>query len=331
MKFRFLITLFTIATLISCKRDNNKTTTTDNKSQEIQTITIGMVTFPGYAPLYLAKEKGFFKDVNVKIARIEAIGDIRAAMNSGNIDIYAATHDIFQATERITPPGVGFLAIDESKGGDGVVVSEDIKSLADLKGKTLGAEPGLPPYFILQYMLNQAGLTLQDVDFKDIATQDAGNAFVAKRLDAAGVYEPVLSISAEKRKGAKVLVSSSDTPGLIVDFLFASNDLAENHPEVLSSIAKGWFQAVDYWKNNEDESMAIMAKAFGVDKAEMMDIKSGIDWLTLDQNKKLFSKSSENNAYKTFELVGDILEKNNSANVRVSSQDKLTSKIIESL
>ena len=114
------------------------------------TVSIGMVTFPGYAPLYLAKEKNLFPDINVNLVRIESIGDLRAAMNSGQIDMYAATYDIFQAADK-DAPGVGFMSVDESHGADGIVASSGINSLRDLKGKTVGSEPGFPAYFILQY------------------------------------------------------------------------------------------------------------------------------------------------------------------------------------
>ena len=49
-----------------------------NKNTEKQKVTIGMVTFPGYAPLYLAKEKNLFPNVDVTLVRIESIGDLRA-------------------------------------------------------------------------------------------------------------------------------------------------------------------------------------------------------------------------------------------------------------
>ncbi len=301
-----------------------------SKGESRKAVTIGIVTFPGYAPLYLAKEKSLFKDIEVDIVRIETIGDLRAAMNSGKIDMYGATYDIFQAVEEHVPPGIGFLAIDESHGGDGVVVSGDIHELKDLKGKKVGAEPGFPPYFILQYLLNKEGLSLTDVDFKDLPSSDAGNAFVSKQIDIAGTYEPYLSISASNRDGAKVLVSSADTPGLIIDLLFASEKLVEHDQETLRKISDGWFDAVEYWKNNPDESMQIMAKSFGIEKTEMEEIKSGISWLTLEDNQKLFDKRQQHNAYDTFDLVGDILERNHSAGVRVSSENKLTDSIIKS-
>jgi len=323
-----IIALVMVMLLVVIFTQSNKNNSGNQQTKK--SVTIGMVTFPGYAPLYLANEKNLFQDVKVNLVRIESIGDLRAAMNSGQIDMYAATYDIFQAVEGNEPPGVGFLAIDESHGGDGVVVSSDIAELKDLKGKTVAAEPGFPPYFILQYLLNKEGLNLTDVNFKDLPSADAGNAFVAKQVDVAATYEPYLSISADKRAGAKILVSSADTPGLIVDLLFASDNLVKNDQEVLKKISDGWFSAVDYWQNNPDESMQIMADAFGVDKAEMEDIKSGMSWLTLEDNQKLFDKKQANNAYTTFDLVGDILESNDSAGVRVKSSDKLSDKTIKS-
>ena len=323
-----IVALLVVIVLVVVFMQGDRNNTGNKQSK--QSVTIGMVTFPGYAPLYLAKEKKLFEGVDVNLVRIESIGDLRAAMNSGKIDMYAATYDIFEAVENNTPPGIGFLAIDESHGGDGVAVSKDIKDLKDLKGKSVAAEPGFPPYFILQYLLNKEGMSLADINFKDLPSADAGNAFVSGQVDVAATYEPYLSISANKRDGASVLVSSADTPGLIVDFLFASEDLVKNDKEVLKRIADGWFAAVNYWKQNPDESVKIMAKSFGVDNAEMEDIKSGISWLTLEDNQKLFDKKQPNNAYETFDLVGDILESNNSAGVRVKSSDKLSDKIIKS-
>ncbi len=297
--------------------------------KEVQTVRIGMVTFPGYAPFYLANDKGFFEDVNVELLRIEAIGDIRAAMNSGKIDMYIATHDIFQAIENQEPPGIGFLAVDESFGADGIAVTDNIKNIADLKGLIVGAEPGLPPYFILQYLLNKENMTLEDIDFRDISSQDAGNAFVANRLDAVGTYEPYLSKSVELRPNSKVLVSSADLNGLIVDIVFASKKLINENPEILEKVADGWFRAVDYYEGNKDESMKIMGKAFGVSKEEMIDIKSGLSWLNKSENIQLFDKSQDNNLFSTFDLIGEILVKNNANVYRVYSQDKLTTKLID--
>ena len=319
-----LLTFLVIA--VSCKEKNS----TEERSPK-EKVTIAMVTFPGYAPLYLAKEKDLFEGIDVELVRIEDIGQMRSAMQSGRIDIYAATYDIFQATKGVKPSGIGFLAMDESHGGDGIVVTGDINKIEDFKGEKVAAEPGFPPYFILQYLLDNKGLTINDVNFNDLASQDAGNAFVAKQFDIVGTYEPYLSISAVKRDGAKILYSSKDTPGLIVDWLFANPTLVLDKPEVLQAISKGWFEALKLIDSNPDEAYTIMGDAYGMPAEEMKGFKTGITWLNFGDNLEMHNELNPNNARSTFKRVGDILEKNNETDVRLKPENHLTSEILEEL
>lgn len=324
-----VLIVFTMGICLSgCKTDTKSIPTSKFTKDK---ATIAMVTFPGYAPLYVAKEKGFFNNVDIELRQIEDIGQMRAAMQSKQIDIYAATYDIFQAIKGSTPPGVGFLAMDESHGGDGIAVVGDINSVEEFRNKKVAAEPGFPPYFILQYFLNEANMTLQDIDFKDLASQDAGNAFVAKNFDVVGTYEPYLSISTNKRENAKILYSSKDVPGLIVDWLFADRDLIDKKPEVLKSICLGWFKALEFINTNPEEAYRIMGDAYGIPKDEMMDFKTGITWLDKSANKQMFKKESQTYAPTVFEKVGDILEKNNETDVRIRAINHLTDKIIKGL
>lgn len=293
-------------------------------------LRVGMVTFPGYAPLYLAREKKLFNGVDVDLVRIESISDLRAAMKAGRIDMYLATYDIFQSAANEVPPGVAFLAVDESHGADGIAVDAGITSVKDLKGKPVAAEPGFPPYFVLQYALHEAGMTLKDVKFKDMASQDAGTAFAASKFPAVGTYEPYLSKAVQARKGSRVLLSSKDTPSLIVDFVFANEDLVANNKEDLKKFAQGWFDALAYIEKNKDESMSIMGKEFGVSKEEMMEFQSGVTWLDLARNKQLFDKSAKGNAFETYDLVGKVLDANGARQVKTSSGDKLNAAVITS-
>ena len=292
-------------------------------------VTIAMVTFPGYAPLYVAKEKGFFEGVDVELTRIESIGDIRAAMRSGDVNMYAATYDIYQSVKDVAPSGIGFLVVDESHGADGVATMANINSIKDLRGEKVGAEPGFPPYLVLQYLLAKEGMTLKDLDFQDMPTTDAGNAFAAGKLVAAGIWEPTLSASVKARPGSKVFASSADIPGLVQDLIFADEKLAKEHPQALEKVAAGYFKALDYINSNHDDAYQIMAKAFNVSVEEMEDFKSGVSWIDKAENIKLFDKTSETNAYKTYDLVCSILKNNGDTNICLKADDKLTDKIIK--
>lgn len=300
-------------------------------SSKLPKVTIAMVTFPGYAPLYVAKEKGFFEGVDVELVRIESMGDIRAAMRSGDINIYAGTYDMYESTKDVPPIGIGFLAVDESHGADGLAVAGNITSVKDLRGKKVAAEPGFPPYLVLQYLLDKEGMTLKDLDFQDMPTTDAGNAFAAGKLAAAGIYEPALSASVKARAGAKVFASSANIPGLVQDLLFADEKLAQNHPEILEKVAAGYFKALDYINTNHVDAYQIMAKAFDVSVQDMEDFKSGVNWIDKAENKKLFDKTNDVNAFKTYDLVCSILKENGDTNICLKSDDKLTDAIIKKI
>lgn len=300
-----------------------------NKTTQKQKVTIGMVTFPGYAPLYLAKDKGFFGDLDVELVRIESVGDLRAALSSGKIDMYAATYDIFQSNQGADVPGIGFMLIDESHGADGIVAAAGINSISDLKGKKLAGEPGLPPFFLLQFLLNKEHLSMSDISLKDIATQDAGAAFTSGSVDAAAIYEPFLSNAVKARKGSKVIVSSAQEPNILADLLFASEALTKNNPDALKTVADGWFKALDYTKSYPDDAYTIMGKAFNVSKQEMIDFKSVMTWYSKEDNISMFNRSNSTNVYQIFQLVGNVLEANGSAKLRFKPEDKITNAIID--
>lgn len=270
---------------------------------------LGMVTFAGYAPLYLAKEKGFFGDLDVRLHRIEEVASIRAGVTNGRLEGYLATTDIALDTNS-RPPGVAVWALDESAGGDGVVVTAGVKTLSALRGKTVAAEPGLPPHFILLYLLHQNGLSLADVRFQDMTTQDAATAFASGSVQAAGLYEPYLTTSMKQRAGSRVVVSSAQTPGLIVDLVFLREDVLRREKDV-EALIQGWRKALAFIRQSPDEANRIMSAAFALPVAEFRDIASAVRWLDLPENRQLFGTAARPGPlYGNFVKIREVLQRN---------------------
>jgi NitT/TauT family transport system substrate-binding protein len=126
-----------------------------------------------------------------------------------------------------------------------------------------------------------------DVKYTNMTVNDAGPAFISGNLDAAVLWEPFLSKALSEGKG-KLLFSSKDTPGLIPDLLVFKESVTKNRPEDVKKILLAWFDALDYWKKNPDESLAIMAKAAETPVAEY---KLGVD------SVKIFSKEDNQKAF----------------------------------
>ena len=155
-----------------------------------ENIKIAVSIWLGYAPLYLAKEKGFFqkRGLDVDVVVINSPVDRRAAFAADRIQGFATTVDtlVITAAAETPIPVKQVLVLDASHGADGLVAKKDIKTIQDLKGKTVaGQMGGGASYFWLNYVLTQNGMKLSDLKMVDMRAPDAGAAFVAEKVDAA--------------------------------------------------------------------------------------------------------------------------------------------------
>jgi NitT/TauT family transport system substrate-binding protein len=255
-------------------------------------IKLGMSTWLGYAPLYLAKEKGFFKKrgVDVEIVVIESPADRRAAFAADKLQGMATTVDTHVMTAAAENPISlkQVLALDDSHGGDGIVAKKEIKTIKDLKGKTVAAQLGAgASYFWLNYVLLQHGMKITDLKMIDMKAGDAGSAFVAGKVDAAVTWEPWLSRAKETSFG-HVLLSSDKTPGIIVDSLAFKPDFIKKRRADVKKIVAGWFEAVRFAAAHPKEADAIMAKFAGEKPEEFTKEKMGVRFYGEKENKHYF-------------------------------------------
>jgi len=249
-------------------------------------------TWVGYGPFYIAQEKGFFKQegVEIELSVMENTPLKMGALMAGRVDIVASTADEFPTYMRNGKPLRYILAVDNSNGGDGVVSHKDIATVADLKGRTVAFEEGSVSQFFINALLRESGLTQKDINMVNMTATDAGVAFTANRVDAAVTWEPHLSQGANTDHG-KVLVSSSQTPGLIVDVVAVLDKTAVEKRKELEGFVRAWQRALDFLKSNPDEGYKIMAKGVGgwlEDPEEFKGAVTGIEYLGIKRNKEMF-------------------------------------------
>ena len=109
--------------------------------------------WPGFAPVHLADQLGYFKEEGLTVN--EAFDDDRSnvlpALERGDIQCDMRTVGEHQGRPR-TPQTQGTIigTIDISLGGDGVVADGTIKNAGDLKGKIFAVEPNVPARLLAQ-------------------------------------------------------------------------------------------------------------------------------------------------------------------------------------
>lgn len=281
--------------LSGCSQSGGTSSSTASEGKYTGTITLGMSSWIGYAPLYVAQEKGFFKKegANVEIKTIQSAGDRKSALASDKIQGMASTVDTHVMTKAAGVDITQVLALDTSSGGDGVIAKKDIATFKDLKGKTVALDTtGGASYFWFCYLLKKNGMTLSDVKVQNMGAGDAGAAFVAGKVDAAVTWQPWLT-KAQNTSFGKVLVSSSETPGIIVDSLGMRGDFVKKYPKSVQAIVNGWYDALAYAKTDADDANTIMGKAMGETKDEFVAQLSDVTFYDKEGNVSYFGTSSK--------------------------------------
>lgn len=227
-------------------------------------LSIGHTTWVGYGTLYLARDLGYFKDagLDLELTTIEEASMYMAAQASGKLSGSASTIDEILKYRSKDFCFKTVAALDESHGGDGIVVTKDITSIKGLKGKQVAVNEGSVSQFWLSYLLKKEGLSMADVEVQNMTADDAASAFIAGRIPAAVTWEPNLTMVKQKGTGT-VLVDSSATPGVIVDVVALSCDVIEKQPADVKALVAGLYKAVQYTKEHPSEAYAIMAKGVG--------------------------------------------------------------------
>lgn len=250
-----------------------------------EALTVAASTWVGYGLLHLAAEKGFFNDAGVEVdfQTFEDKSATAAALAGHRLDGWATTADtfIFYNAEKLGIKQV--LAVDLSKGGEGIVADNSIKSVADLSGKTIAAEEGTSTYFFLLNVLKNAGVDISKVNLQNMAAGDAGGAFITGRVAAAATWDPWFS-KAQQRQGSHVLTDTGSQPGLVLDTVAFSESVLKERPKDVTAFIKGYFKAYDYWKANSEESNKIMAASLGMKPEEFIKALAGIEFISQSAN-----------------------------------------------
>ena len=297
------------------------------------TIHISSSTWTGYAVLYVANAKGTWKnhglDVNFKV--VEDPNDRFIAMAAGRLEGMATTVDTFARQQSAGVPAVEIFPIDASVGGDGILASKSIKTVADLKGKSIAVNQGSVSEFFLAQVLQANGLSLKDVKELNMKSGEAGAAFVAGRVDVAVTWEPWLS-KAKARADSQVLVSSKQYPDLIVDSFGFRKEFIQKYPDTVKEFMRAYYDAFDWMQKNPAEANKIIGDAVGETADDVKADLSTIAMYDLKMGKQIMgTSSSHGKIYDTAKSAADFWKSIGKVDTVMNLNDAIDPSFINSL
>ncbi len=246
--------------------------------------------WPGYEPLYLARDLGYLKESSVRITELPSSNLNMEAFSNGSTDVSTLTLD-----ETLTLLAKGeklriLLVMDISNGADGVVAKPGIKSLADLKGKRLGMENIPLGAYILSRVLDMSGLKASDINVIPMPEDKHEKAYLQGKIDAAITMEPYKSKIT--KAGARVLLDSSQIPNEIFDIIVVREDVYKTRRDDLCNLARQWFRTLDYVQANQKDSYSRMGKRLGISEEDFRTAVAGIKVPSRQENQLLLGGSA---------------------------------------
>jgi NitT/TauT family transport system substrate-binding protein len=259
------------------------------QAQEVK-IALGMSGWTGFAPLTLADKAGIFKKhgLNVEIKMIPQ-KDRHLALASEAIQCAATTVETHVAWNANGVPIVQIFQLDKSYGADGLAVRNDIKSVADLRGRTISVDaPGTAPYFGLAWILSKNGMTLKDVKTTTLSPQAGAQAFVTGQNEAVMTYEPYLSTVRDNPASGKVLVTTLEYP-MVMDTVGCAPKWLKANPKAAKALADAYFDALEMIKNEPAKSNEIMGAAVKQTGEQFAKSSAYLRWQDRAANQKFFA------------------------------------------
>lgn len=247
--------------------------------------------------ILVAKEKGLFEKygVNVEPVYYENFPQVFTDLPEKKIDGgLLAIGDALVAAQTVDLKVVG--AYDDG-GNNTVVALPDITSVADLKGKSIGAPLGTSYELFVVHMLESAGLTEADVQLINTDPSEVAGNLANNSIVAGYVWSPDMA------PGSHVIFQKSDAPGLFPDVIVFRAEVVNERPEDIRAFLKAWFEAVEYRQTHTEETRQIVSKYTGIPLDQILGADTSVKIFTLQDNENLFQAESSGGTFSVLQAA----------------------------
>jgi NitT/TauT family transport system substrate-binding protein len=223
-------------------------------------VTVGILGTTSDVVFYLAEEKGYFEHMRIEpvFERFDSGGRMIASLATNQIDVGGGSPSVGLYNAMARGVDVKMVA-DRASSAPGrnswqlflrkeLADSGAIREYADLRGRRIAvAAKGTSADVMLGRALEQAGLTLADVDQVEMPYPDMAAAMATGVLDAAIAPEPFVSIAVQRGGAVKWKGSQELVPNQVASTLMYTKQFVDQHDDVAHDFMLVYMQGVrDY-------------------------------------------------------------------------------------
>ena len=254
-------------------------------------LTVPVSRWPGYEFLPLARERQIDRRHGLELVLRPFANpqDIVHAYLRGELQIAQLTTveavDLCNRVPKRCP--VVVLVLDESRGGDQVLVKRSLPSIASLRGQPVAITPSTLGPFVLSRALRQQGLGLRDVQLRPMPLEAMPQALASGEVVAAALFPP-FSDEASRRAPVRPLFTSREIPGQIFDVLVVDPVVLQPERTALVALLRSWQDAHTELEEHPEKAIALMASREGVSAGAFSASLQGLVFQSLNQQQALF-------------------------------------------
>ena len=224
-----------------------------------------------FLPAEVARQRGFMREQNLDIKFLLTRSEVdRAALASGNVDYTLRAGSSFVSAARGLPVKIVFLGTMRPFWG--LVVRPEIKSVTELKGKSLGV-PGLlgSQQISAKFILKHYGMDPdKDVIYRVVDTGTRIAAMQSGSIDSSMMdYGEAFRA---KKAGLKFLVNAAELHGLLAGGVAVNIKKLKEQPDQVLRMLKAMTRALKYIQENPEGTQQVMMNWLKLDREMAADI-----------------------------------------------------------
>lgn len=297
---------------------------------------IGLTTWIGYAPFYVAEGMDMFKKYDLKVT-LQTFSDpamLPSAMSSKAVDGALMTYDQVIGANAQGQDFRVVMPIDYSNGGDAVLATMGINKITELKGKKVAYAPLSPSDFLISYALKSNGMSDKDIVPVNMTPEAIPSAMASDAVPAGTTYEPNVSqiLALDGGKKFHVIYSSKEAPGLIADVLVFNAEKIKKSGNEITALIKAYLDGLAYMQKKPAEASEIIGKAIGISGKEVLEQLTGVYSIPFKEMQKPFAKGKDTKSYfVSGEVINEILLKSGQIKKPVPIASTLDDRFIKAM
>jgi NitT/TauT family transport system substrate-binding protein len=268
--------------LAACNFGNSGKSGDKGKLEKVRIAEVTRSVF--YAPLYVAIEKGFFKEEGLDIELTTVWGGDKTmtalVSNGADVALVGSETSIYVSAQGSTDPIINFAQLTQTD-GTFLVSRNKIENFTwdMLEDSTfLGQRKGGMPQMVGEFVLKKHGIDphqdlelIQNIDFANIA-----NAYISGTGDFVQLFEPQASMFEKEGRGYIVASFGTESGHVPYTTFMAKDSYITENEETIEKFTSAIYKAQQWvYENDAAETAKLIQKYF--DDTDLEIIESSID------------------------------------------------------